>query len=63
MYLGVTAMLAGCAWILGTLPAFVAPVGFFLVMNTVFVAFEERRLSEIFGEQYEKYCRKVRRWL
>jgi len=63
MYLGMTAMLAGCAWILGTLPTLFAPAAFFLLMSTVFIPFEERRLSEIFGQQYTEYRRRVRRWL
>ena len=63
MYLGMTAMLGGCAWMLGTVPALVAPLGFFLAMNAVFVPFEERRLSEIFGQQFNAYRRCVRRWL
>ncbi len=63
MYFGMTAMLAGCAWILGTLPALLAPLAFFLLMNAVFIPFEERRLSEIFGAQYVEYCGRVRRWI
>jgi len=63
MYLGMTAMLAGCACILGTLPTLFAPAVFFLLMNSVFIPFEERRLSEIFGQQYTEYRRRVRRWL
>lgn len=49
MYSGMTVMLAGCAWIFGTMPVFFAPIAFFLVMNNVFIPFEER-------------CR-VRRWV
>jgi protein-S-isoprenylcysteine O-methyltransferase Ste14 len=63
MYLGMTAMLVGCAWILGTLPALFAPAAFFVLMNRVFIPFEERRLAEIFGAQYGEYRQQVRRWL
>jgi protein-S-isoprenylcysteine O-methyltransferase Ste14 len=44
-------MLAGYTWILGTLPALLGPAAFFLIMDTVFIPFEERRLLEIFGPQ------------
>lgn len=63
MYFGMTAMLAGCAWILGSLPALLAPLTFFLLMNTAFIPFEERRLSEIFGVPYLEYRNRVRRWI
>jgi len=63
MYLGMTTMLAGCAWILGSLPALFAPAAFFSLMGAVFVPFEEQRMSEIFGQQYTEYRRRVRRWL
>ena len=49
MYLVMTAILGGSAWTLGTLPALLAPVVFFLVMNAVFIPYEEQRLLEIFG--------------
>lgn len=63
MYLGITVMLLGVAWILGTLPMLFAPVAFFVLMNAVFVPFEEHRLSEIVGQRYAEYRRRVRRWL
>lgn len=63
MYLGMTIMLSGCAWILGILPALFAPAAFFFLMAAVFVPFEEQRMSEIFGVQYTEYRQRVRRWL
>jgi protein-S-isoprenylcysteine O-methyltransferase Ste14 len=63
MYLGMTSMLAGCAWILGTLPTLFAPAAFFLLMNVAFIPSEEQRMSAIFGQRYTDYCRRVRRWL
>lgn len=63
MYAGMTAILAGCVLILGSLPALFAPVAFFLLMNSVFIPFEERRLASIFGRQYAEYRSRVRRWL
>jgi protein-S-isoprenylcysteine O-methyltransferase Ste14 len=63
MYFGMAAMLAGCTWILGSVPALFAPVAFFLLMNAVFIPFEERRMCEIFGAEYVAYCGRVRRWI
>jgi len=34
-----------------------------LLMNAVFIPFEESRLCEIFGQQYSEYARHVKRWL
>jgi len=59
MFFGMTAMLAGCAWILGTLPTLFAPIVFFLLMNAVFIPSEEQRMSEIFGQQYTEYRSRV----
>jgi protein-S-isoprenylcysteine O-methyltransferase Ste14 len=33
------------------------------VIQTQVIAREERYLHATFGEPYEKYCRRVRRWL
>lgn len=63
IYLGLTIVLAGWALVLGTLPALFAPLVFMLVMNFVFIPFEERRLSTLFGQSYLDYKSRVRRWL
>lgn len=63
MYVGMTLMLLGAAWVLGTLPTLFAPVVFFVLMNTIFIPFEEQRLSTIFGQRYAEYSGRVRRWL
>src|SRR4051812_11210352 len=63
MYLGMVVQLLGVAIWVGTLPMFVATVLLFLVFNFVFIPFEEAKMSRIFGEQYDAYCRKVRRWI
>ena len=36
---------------------------FFLLMNFVLVPFEEKLMTEHFGEPYTEYRRRVRRWL
>jgi protein-S-isoprenylcysteine O-methyltransferase Ste14 len=63
MYLGMALMLTGGSLILGSLPAFLAPAAFLLLMNAVFIPFEENRMSLLFGEQYASYRHRTRRWL
>jgi len=62
MYLGAGLALAGAAlfYEAGTLWAY---TGGFLVLTHLFVVlYEEPTLRRTFGENYETYCRQVRRW-
>ena len=63
MYLGMAVSLLGIAFWMGTLPVFLASLAHFVVMNFVFIPFEEKKLTLIFGEQYGAYKNRVRRWL
>ena len=63
MYLGMTLILLGIAFFAGTPPAFLAPLLFFLTLNTAFIPFEEKKMEVRFGEAYRTYKRRVRRWL
>ena len=63
IYLGDLLIALGSATILSSLSAFIAPLIFFLVVNTVIIPFEENRLQKNFGSKYERYKRLVRRWL
>ena len=63
MYLGLLTALIGLALFMGTLPFFIAPWLFFLVVNQVHIPYEETRLSQRFGGNYERYTRRVNRWL
>ena len=63
IYLGFLLIALGTATILSSLSAFIAPVIFFLVVNTIIIPFEENRLQKNFGIEYEKYKASVRRWL
>jgi len=63
MYLGMILMLISpFAW-LGSLPFAFTALLFFMIIHFVFIPFEEERMHEIFGEQYAKYKRKVRKWI
>ncbi len=63
IYLGLLLIALGTATILSSLSAFIAPIIFFLVVNTISIPFEENRLQKNFGIDYETYKRSVRRWL
>ncbi len=63
IYLGDLLIALGTATILSSISAFVAPIIFFLVVNTIIIPFEENRLQKNFGIEYERYKRSVRRWL
>ena len=63
IYLGDFLIALGLATILSSLSAFIAPLMFFLVVNTIIIPFEENRLQKSFGSEYERYKKSVRRWL
>ncbi|HEX6396032.1 MAG TPA: isoprenylcysteine carboxylmethyltransferase family protein [Steroidobacteraceae bacterium] len=63
MYLGLTLILFGVALIDGTLGAFLPLPLFVAVLHFRFIRGEERFLEGIFGEQYQQYRLRVRRWI
>jgi len=63
MYLGLLTALIGFALFMGTLPFFLVPWFFFLVVNRVHIPYEETVLEKTFGPAYERYLKKVRRWI
>ena len=63
IYLGFLLITLGTGTILSSLSAFIAPIIFFLVVNTIIIPFEENRLQKNFGIEYERYKASVRRWL
>jgi len=63
MYLGMIAVIAGVAVLLGTAtPMLVLPM-FAGVLGLKFVPAEEKRMALTFGENWEAYARRVRKWL
>jgi protein-S-isoprenylcysteine O-methyltransferase Ste14 len=62
-YLGFTAILLGVAINHGSITVFVAPVLFAILMNQMFIPFEEKNLEKTFGKRYINYKKKVRRWV
>ncbi|GAB6047898.1 isoprenylcysteine carboxylmethyltransferase family protein [Methyloparacoccus murrellii] len=63
MYLGILTALIGLAFYIGTLPFWLVPPAFFLIINRIHIPYEETRLTDIFGEDYSRYTRDVNRWL
>ena len=63
MYVGVTMGLFGVAVYFGNILSFLSPLIMFLVLNFVYVPFEEKLMENIFGDRYIDYKKKVRRWV
>ncbi len=63
MYLGMVISLLGIAIVIGTFPMFIAAFAHFLVMNFVFIPFEEEKMQRQFPAEFLRYRAHVRRWL
>jgi protein-S-isoprenylcysteine O-methyltransferase Ste14 len=63
MYLGMLLMLLGASFFMGTIPAILAPAVFFLIIDKVFIPYEEEDLLSSFGDSYNEYMAATRRWL
>lgn len=62
MYLGAGLALAGAALFYESLPLLGYAGLFFLATYLFVVLYEEPALRRSFGQEYEAYCRRVRRW-
>ncbi|MCP3991799.1 MAG: isoprenylcysteine carboxylmethyltransferase family protein [Actinomycetia bacterium] len=63
MYLGFILLLVGVALLVGGLTAWVGPVGFFVAADRWYIPFEEKRMIETFGTEYDGYRSRVPRWV
>ena len=63
MYLGLTVSTLGLALWIGAWPMFVVPFATFSTANFAHIPFEEAKMRRQFGEAYDAYARKVRRWI
>jgi protein-S-isoprenylcysteine O-methyltransferase Ste14 len=63
MYLGMLFMLTGASLLMGTIDSMIAPIAFFLIIDKVFILYEEEKLLIAFGDVYSNYQRVTRRWL
>ena len=63
MYLGMLLMMLGAAFFMGTITAMLGPVVFFLIIDKVFIPYEEKSLQSSFGNEYDEFLSTTRRWL
>lgn len=63
MYLAMTLFCIGGALWVGRAVMLAAPVLMFAVANWVFIPFEEAKMRRQFGEAFDAYCKRVRRWI
>ncbi len=63
IYLSMVLMQAGFALEMGALSPFLPIVPFLWWIQRRFIRLEESMLHERFGEEYERYCGEVRRWI
>ena len=63
IYLAMITILTGGAFAWGTLSAFVVPPALVWVLSRKFIEMEEVALSQAFGDEYDGYKGRVRRWL
>ena len=63
MYLGFMFALVGVAIVADDVLGWLAPVAFFLAADRWYIPFEEDRMTETFGTEYETYRNHTRRWV
>ena len=63
MYLGMALLLIGIGFVLGSVTSFAGFIIFVMAMEISFIPQEEKMLAEQFGEEFESYKKKVRRWI
>ncbi len=63
MYLALVIVALGVAFWVGAWPMFLAPIAIFATANWVHIPFEEQKMRRQFGEAFDAYARKVRRWI
>ncbi|HEX4953488.1 MAG TPA: isoprenylcysteine carboxylmethyltransferase family protein [Thermoanaerobaculia bacterium] len=63
IYLGLTITLVAIAWGLGTATPWLVPPAFALFIDRYFIRPDEAMLARLFGDTYQAYARRTRRWL
>ncbi len=63
MYVGFGVFLIGCSVLSGSILSVLSPLCFFVVLDRMFIPYEEEKMESTFGKEYLEYRRKVRRWL
>jgi protein-S-isoprenylcysteine O-methyltransferase Ste14 len=63
MYVGMVTITLGVALLVGAPLLFAAPVLLFLLDNFVIIPFEEAKMQRQFGDAFQDYKARVRRWI
>lgn len=63
MYLGIAIFSLGIAFWVGSLPMFLVPILMIVVCSQVHIPFEEAKMRRQYGEAYDAYTARVRRWI
>ncbi len=63
IYLAMVLALLGLATLYGSFTPFIVVPAFAMIIDRVFIVAEERMLQTTFDDDYEAYCRRVRRWI
>jgi protein-S-isoprenylcysteine O-methyltransferase Ste14 len=63
MYLGLVVAAFGMAILVGSWPMLAAPVAVLLTAQFAHIPFEEAKMRRQFGDDYDAYTGRVRRWL
>ncbi len=63
MYLGFALMLAGVWMLLGALSPLLGVLLFIVITDRWYISFEEKAMRASFGQEYEAYQHRTRRWI
>ncbi len=63
MYLGMALMLFGVSAFFGSIITLAFPIFFIVLIEVMFVRFEEKNLQRIFSSEYDEYKNKIRKWI
>ena len=63
MYLGMVMILLGVAGLVARWGGVLSPLAFFAVLHWMFIPYEEEKMRNEHGQEYQKYAESVRRWL
>ena len=63
MYLGLVIASLGAAILLGRPLLYLTPFLVFAMANWGFIPYEEAKMRRQFGDEFDAYCKRVRRWI
>ena len=63
IYLGMAGTLLAIAFLMQSLSALLIPVLFISIIQNTWIPHEEKKLAEVFGEEWKIYSAKTKQWL